>query len=132
MNMDILLILLLAGMAFYAGVRLATIWQQMVFKKILDDLGVTDKQLHKLTDTLADDETETEVDGETIKLKIMEIKIEEHQGQLYAYKLEDDQFLGQGKSREDLLESLKANLTNVKLIISEENGSGYIKPTSGA
>jgi hypothetical protein len=130
--MDILLTLLLAGMAFYAGWRLATIWYQTVFKKILDDLGVTDQQLRKLTNNLAGDETETEVDGETIKLKIMEIKIEEHQGTLYAYKLEDDKFLGQGQSREDLLESLKANLTNVKLIISEENGSGYIKPTSGA
>jgi hypothetical protein len=41
--------------------------------------------------------------------------------------LDDDQFLGQGKTREELIEHLKKNLSNVRVIVAEENGAKLIQ-----
>jgi hypothetical protein len=57
----------------------------------------------------------------------MEIKLEQHQGVIYAYRIDDGQFLGQGVDRDELIESLKKNLANVRLIIAEEHGAKLIR-----
>jgi hypothetical protein len=121
---DILYIILAAAIGFVVGAKVSHIWQQFVFTEILKDLGVTDQQLKNLIkDAAATD------DGD--QLERLEIRIDEHQGQLYAYTLEDNRFLGQGKDREQLIEHLKLNLTNVRLIIQEENGGTLLQKNNG-
>lgn len=60
-------------------------------------------------------------------LKEIPIKVEQHHGQLYAFQLEDDKFLGQGADREALLKRLGERLNNVKLTVTEENGAKYLQ-----
>ena len=121
---DILYIILAAAIGFVVGAKVSHIWQQFVFTEILKDLGVTDQQLKNLIkDAAATD------DGD--QLERLEIRIDEHQGQLYAYTLDDNRFIGQGKDREQLIEHLKLNLTNVRLIIQEENGGTLLQKNNG-
>jgi hypothetical protein len=91
----------------------------MVFKQILEDLRITDKELMELRDQ--DDEEDD---------SIVEIKLEQHQGQIYAYRKDNDQFLGQGTDRESLINRLRQEFTEgqeIKLIIREEDGADLIK-----
>jgi len=99
------------------------------FREILRDLGVTEQQLRKLArDNDIDLTTENPQNAaEEPTLTPMEIKIEEVQGMLYAYRLDNNQFLGQGVDRDQLIDRLKENLTNVRLIISEDNGSRLLQ-----
>jgi hypothetical protein len=121
---NILYIILAAAIGFVVGAKVSHIWQQFVFTEILKDLGVTDQQLKNLIkDAAATD------DGD--HLERLEIRIDEHQGQLYAYTLDDNRFLGQGKDRDELIEHLKLNLTNVRLIIQEENGGTLLQKHNG-
>jgi hypothetical protein len=123
----ILNFLIAAGLGWWAG----SAWTAMVlrggFHKILKELGVTDQQLKKLARDhgMGVEEAKSSIDEP--ELTSVEIKLEQHQGVIYAYRIDDDQFLGQGSDREELIESLKKNLTNVRLIIAEEHGAKLIK-----
>ena len=107
---------------WFLASRIMTALHLSSFKKILEDLGVTNQQLLKLRDTidleLDDAEPET----------VCEIKIEQHGNQLYAYRKEDDHFLGQGTDRESLIERISKEFSGqVRLIIREEDGAEHIK-----
>ena len=100
------------------GWRINDSMTRTVWLEILKDLGVTDQQLKELArkkglpvdDSAADSEPE---------LASIPVKIEQHQGQLYAFRSDNDQFLGQGTDRDALIESIRSKMTNVKLIVSE-------------
>ena len=96
-----------------------------LFKDILENLGVSDSDLQKLNKELLGDNAESNQEEAT--LVPMEVKIEQHQGCLYAFKLDSDEFLGQGKTREELIARLHENLSNVKVIVAEENGAALIR-----
>lgn len=122
-------ILILVGfvIGYMVGKAVANWTSAMAFKEILNDLGISNAQLMKVKAKIDQDlQDATGAPGE-VELTPVEIKIEQHQGQLYAFRKDNDQFLGQGKTREELIEHLKQNLTNVRLIIAEEDGAKLIQ-----
>ena len=116
-------------LGWYIGHKISGYWMALSFREILKDLGVTEQQLRKLAAKndipLPVENPRDSITGE-VTLTPMEIRIEEHQGILFAYRLDNDQFLGQGPDRDQLIERLKDNLTNVRLIVAEENGANLI------
>ena len=126
------IIYLLLGfvLGFVIGNKLTQFWQNMVFHQILKDLGVKDQDLKRLAEQAQRDLAEDSAPTEDAELATMEVRIEEHQGQLYAYTVKEDRFLGQGEDRDALIERLKQNLNNVRLIISDENGAEHVRQTS--
>lgn len=93
------------------------------FKKMVEEAGLDINDMKKFTEhhapelgRLIDDAT-----GEST-LDIVEIKVEKHGEQLYVFRKDTDQFLGQGANKEDLIRRLGEKLVNVRLSISEEDG----------
>lgn len=125
-----LLIVLAFALGWWLGHKATALWLQISFREILRDLGVTEQQLRTLAQKndikIPTENPRDSITGE-VTLTPMEIRIEEVGGTLYAYRLDNSQFLGQGTDREALIERLKENLTNVRLIVAEENGAGFIK-----
>jgi hypothetical protein len=103
---------------YLMGKAVANWTNTLAFREILKDLGIKDSDIQKLRESPDNDD-----------LDQLEVKIEQHQGQLYAFRLDNDQFLGQGASREELIESLKGKLNNVRVIVSEEHGAKLIQNT---
>lgn len=125
---QIIIYILIGGLCFWAGFKIATAISGMAFRVILEDLGVSDERIHQLInkyDTTINDKEEEK--GPEDGLETIEIKIEQHGGQLYAFRLDTDEFLGQGTDREALIKRLAEKLVDVRLIIREENGAGLIK-----
>jgi len=122
-------ILILAGFIIgYVVGKAVTNWTNTVaFRELLKDLNVSNDQLMKVKAKIDKDLQDSTDAPEEVELTAMEIKVEQHQGQLYAFRKDNDQFLGQGRNREELIEHLKKNLTNVRLIISEEDGGKLIQ-----
>lgn len=123
---QIIIYIIIGAVCFFAGFKIATAISGMAFRGILEDLGVSDERLHQLIgkyDATINDEEEGPEDG----LETIEIKIEQHGGQLYAFRLDNDEFLGQGADREALIKRLSEKMVDVRLIIREENGAGLIK-----
>ena len=117
--------------AFVVGWRLGMEVHARIFAKILEELGVTEEDLDgllkNLNEDMGEEETASQEEIEEELLEEIPIKIEQHQGQLYAFRVDNDAFLGQGADRESLIKRLTETMNGVRLTVSEENGSRYIK-----
>lgn len=123
--MDVIFILAAFALGAYIGYRVSTALFAISFKNIMDDLGITEQQLRRVAAEKGIDLGPEEAAQEPT-LTPIEIKLEERSGQIYAYRMDNDQFLGQGANREELVERLALTMTNVRLIVSE--GSELITP----
>jgi hypothetical protein len=105
---------------------------QRVFSEILNDLNIGPDNLRSLAEKYGMKVAKIESDETTgEEHEIVEVKIEEHHGQLYAFRKDTDKFLGQGANREELIERLKHEFSGtVKMIIREADGAELIRQPS--
>lgn len=115
--------------AFWLGAKLSNIWNRIVFRDILNDLGVTNKQLLKLAQEKGVDFTQMDDEAKAAANEPEEIviKVEQHGRALYAFRIENDEFLGQGNSREELVEHLAKRFKNVRFTVPENMGAELLK-----
>ncbi len=106
-----------------AGALITTIKQAQAFKSILQDLGVTTEQLLKLKDKIdSTDQPQTKPE--------VEIRLEVHNGVIYAYRKDTNQFLAQGTNRDELVAALIERFARgegAQLIIREADGANLVK-----
>jgi hypothetical protein len=117
---------------WYAGSWVTTHLLALSFRQILNDLGVKNSQLRKLANDVGvelPDVNENTADG--VGLTPLEVTIEQHQGVLYAYRKDNQQFLGQGTDREGLIASISKRMTDVRLIIDTADGADLLQKNNG-
>jgi hypothetical protein len=129
-----LLILVVIAFAFgwYAGSWVTTHLLALSFRQILTDLGVKNSQLRQLAENVGvelPDVNANTADGNT--LTPLEVTIEQHQGVLYAYRKDNQQFLGQGTDQTTLVDSISKRMTDVRLIIDTADGADLLQKNNG-
>jgi hypothetical protein len=131
--MEILILVVIAFVfGWCAGSWVTTHLLALSFRRILQDLGVKDQQLHKLAQDIGVDVPDVNastLDGE--QLTPLEVTIEQHQGVLYAYRKDTKQFLGQGTDRQGLVDSISKRMTDVRLIIDSADGADLLQKNNG-
>lgn len=129
--MEYIDLVIVFALGWYIGGKLTAALHIKMFKMILEDLNISNKDLvnmarkHGAEFMTAEQEAqfkELEEDG----LERIEIKVEKHGEMLYAFRNDNDQFIGQGTSREDLIKAMAERLRNVHCTVVE--GSEYMKP----
>jgi hypothetical protein len=131
--MELLIAILIAFAAgWYAGSWITTHLLALSFRQILTDLGVKNEQLRKLAQDVgvelpAVNQNTADGDG----LTPLEVVLEQHQGVLYAYRKDNQQFLGQGTDRAGLIESISKRMDNVRLIIDQQDGADLLQKNNG-
>ncbi len=131
MEFDIFTFLCGVGLGAFAGYRIA----DHIHKSILPDLfhraGVTPEKLERVMEELKKEigqEEETESGTE------INIKVEQHGEQIYVFRKDNDEFLGQGRNYDEILKILQSKFKDVKFAVSEEDGAGLLglknSPTS--
>jgi hypothetical protein len=127
--MEILISVIIAfAFGWYAGSWVTTHLLALSFRQILTDLGVKNSQLRKLAENVGVElpaVNENAADGDS--LTPLEVTIEQHQGVLYAYRKDNQQFLGQGTDREGLIDSISKRMTDVRLIIDTADGADLLR-----
>ena len=119
--------------AFALGWKISEIFHVISFKKILEDLNVNGEDLKKLHNKIARDQglaelypsknAAAESDGKTV----VDIKVEQLQGQLYAYEVDRDTFIAQGQTSDELLERILDRYpANHRIICDRSNGGDLI------
>jgi hypothetical protein len=119
--MDMLDLIVVFLVAFYLGHKLSSLWQQWTFARILDDLGVKPEQIKALLDE--DAAAAVDEDG----LTRLEVRVEQHQGVLFAYRTDTEEFLGQGTDKQTLIDSIARRLRDVRLVIHEGQGAELLR-----
>lgn len=116
-------LLIVFAVGFWLGHRMATLIHIMSFKKILDELGIKRSDMLRLAARNGLDLPEEQQPKSTAE--IVDVKLEQHQGQIYAFRKDNDQFLGQGTSRDDLIAAMAQRMKGVRLTVVE--GDEYMK-----
>jgi len=114
-----IIIALIIGFAI--GMRVSSWINAVVTKQILQDLGIKDQDILNLIKKDLKEEQQEE------ELEVVEVKLEQHQGQIFAYRKDNDQFLGQGSTGDALIEHISKRMNNVKLNISQEDGADLLQ-----
>ena len=123
---NLIALIVIFAFGWYIGSKVQFWLDQITFKHILEDLGVTNKQL---TSLIASDDTpdvnQNAADG--AQLTPLEITLEQHQGVIYAYRKDNKQFLGQGTDQAGLIDSISKRMTYVRLIIDQQDGADLLQ-----
>lgn len=129
--MELSLILLLVCVAAVAGVvgfQIAALMYQAIFADMLEKLGVTEDQVRKLGKQLGEElgQDTSMFDEEESELPTVHIKIEKHNDTLYAFRKDNDEFMGQGGTKEELILRLAEKQKEVRLIVDQADGAEFV------
>lgn len=121
------LILLCVFMALYIGWKASEAWHLLAFRKIMQELKVTDDQLLKVArDAGIEINEPAKEEDENSDLPILEVRVEQQPEGLFAYRKDNNLFLAMGKDRNGLMENLVNNLSNVRVVVAKEDGADLI------
>jgi hypothetical protein len=117
---------ILVTLAFIIGWKLNELLMALSFKKILEELKITDKDLKALAQKngieLADDTPAENTKGPEIN-----IRIEQIDSRLFAYELGQDSFVAQGDDADQLLSRIIERFpVGTKITVMKEHGGDLI------
>ena len=102
----VLVVVVLMTLGFILGAWVSSMFHRSIMREFLKELGYdTEEKLRELHDRLARKLTADNSAALSGK-PVIKIRLEQHQGILFAYREDDSTFLGQGLTREDLIASI--------------------------
>jgi len=119
-------------LGFVLGVWISGVFHRSVMREFLNEMGYDTpeklRELHdKIAQRIADDTAEYTAEIAAGK-PVIKIRLEQHQGVIFAYREDDSTFIGQGNTKEDLIASImhrirgcRVEITNGELL--RENNS---------
>ena len=113
--------------AFWVGNLWATNFHRKIFREILRELGITERQLQELMQRQQRQLAGLTTEESTADLTVVEVRLEQDGNQIYAYRKDDSTFLGQGRDRDSLIERLTQNLTPCRVVIDLEDGGDLLQ-----
>ena len=124
MEFDVLAFILGCVLGAIVGWRVCNQFHSSMTAEILKAAGVGEADLKRAIKNLQIEEDQEE------ELPRVEVRIEEVNGSLYAYRVDTEEFLGQGTDQTTLIDRIKeVNKTNFILVVSQSNGADLLKPT---
>lgn len=128
MEFDILAFLIGCLVGVFVGWRINDHFHTILTTDLLKAVGVGESQLRKAITKL-----QGELPTSEDVLPSIEVRVESVDDQLYVYRLDNQEFLCQGATRDDIINCLTTRFhKDFKIIVSEEHGAQYLKesPTS--
>ena len=119
---------LIVVVAFWLGNRWATNFHQKIFREILKELGVTERQLKDLLLRQQQQLTSLTPQEHAADHDVVEVRLEQVGDVIYAYRKSDDQFLAQGLDADALIATLKLNLcAPCKVVVDVDDGADLLR-----
>ncbi len=124
-------IIVLLALGFAIGYKVSEIIHLLSFRRIMRDLNISEQQLIKVArdQGIAVKDERSEEDRELGIRETIHIKIEQHGGQIYAYKSDTDEFLGQGTDPDDLVNGIARRFKGIRMIVDE--GADLLQKSHG-
>jgi len=118
-------IIIMFGLGWILGWRMNDALRTAAVKELLKELGIKDSDLRRLAAKNGIELPETA--AAESELKTIEVRLEQHQGQIFAYRKDDDTFLGQGHDAEAVVKRLTENLEQCRVTVAEEDGAELLQ-----
>jgi len=113
------------ALGWIIGWRINDALRTAAIRALLKELGVTDQDLRAAAarnGIILADAPDTAAD-----LTVVEVRLEQQGNQIYAYRKDNHQFLGQGCDPEGLIERLNQNLTSCRVTVAQEDGADLLQ-----
>ena len=124
MEFDVLAFILGCVLGAIVGWQVCNRFHTSILADVLRAAGVGEGDLRRAINNLQAEEDQQE------GLPRVEVRIEEVNGGLYAYRIDTQEFLGQGTDQTTLIDRIKeVNKTNFILVVSQSNGADLLKPS---
>jgi hypothetical protein len=124
---DILTLAVLFVSGFALGFKVSDIWHTRMIREILERAGLDDEKLHKVVNSIRAELPEDHEDS----LPKVEVKIEQHGAQLYAYRVDNEEFLGQGSDRESLMTAIQEKTNdNFIMVVRQDQGGELLQKSN--
>ncbi len=124
MEFDILAFVGGCALGAIVGWRVCNQFHTSIIADVLKAAGMGEEDLKRAIKNLQAEEDQEE------GLPRVEVRIEEVNGTLYAYRVDTDEFLGQGTDQTSLIDRItETNKSNFILVVSKENGADLLKPS---
>ena len=124
MEFDILAFLIGCLVGVFVGWKINDQLHTSLTTDLLKTVGVTESDLRKAITKLQGEQP----DSDDV-LPGVEVRVESVDNQLYVYRLDTQEFLCQGATRDDIIDCLATRFhKDFRIIVSEEHGAQYLKP----
>ena len=124
MEFDTLAFLIGCLVGVFVGWKINDQFHTSLTTDLLKTVGVTESDLRKAITKLQGEQP----DSEDV-LPGVEVRVESVDNQLYVYRLDTQEFLCQGATRDDIIDCLATRFhKDFRIIVSEEHGAQYLKP----
>lgn len=128
MDFDVVAFIIGTVVGFAVGWRICNRFHENMMSEILKSAGVTADQLETAILRIQQDLSDDHEDA----MPKVEVRIEQHGSALFAYRVDTDQFLGQGIDRDELIARIiEVNKTSFKMVVSQENGADLLQKNNG-
>lgn len=108
----------------YVGWKINDALFKYTFGKMLNDAGVTDAKLAKFIAHWSPI-VEQEAGVSQVPEDTVAIKVELHHGVLYAFRKDNDAFLGQGETKDELTEAIRRKMVSGQAVTVEDEDGGH-------
>ena len=107
------------------GWRINDALRTAAIRALLKELGVTDQDLRAAAARNGIEISSAPEDA--ADEEVVEIKLEQHGGQIFAYRKSDDTFLAQGTDRDSLIDRLNQTMRPCRILIDKEDGADLLQ-----
>jgi hypothetical protein len=119
---------LIVVVAFWLGYQTAARFHRNIFREILKELGVTERQLNDLLLRQQQQLTSLTPQEHAADHDVVEVRLEQVGDVIYAYRKSDNQFLAQGLDADALIATLKLNLcAPCKVVVNVDDGADLLQ-----
>lgn len=126
---DFIYLVIAAAVGFAAGWKINAWITVISMRSILEDLGISQEQMERLH-AKAVSELANPTDGEEEEFTVINARLELMNGVLYCWQKDNGTFLGQGATREELIEVLAAKHVGYRILIAQADGGELIGGTN--
>jgi len=109
----------------FAGYKVNDWLIRTTFSEMMAEAGLTDEKLEQFTEHWAREMGEQVPD----QREDLRARLEKIGDQIYCYNKDTNEFLGQGRDREELIAVLTERVGSVTLLVNTEDGADYLKET---
>ena len=97
------------------------------FRQLLRAMNVSEQDLRQAMIKIQSEGWQLDEDEGATDPTVVEVKLEQVGTEIYAYRKDNHQFLGQGCNPEGLIERLNQNLTPCRVMVAQEDGADLLQ-----
>jgi len=110
----------------YIGFKVCDAYHRHMIGSVLEDMGISPEDRKRMVE-----HCKQELDAAADK-ELVIIKIEQHSECLYAYRRDNDEFLGQSTTADGLIKLLTEKMKDVRFAVADGEGGELVRKSNAA